>query len=83
MADSEENLGTFENEGKKTDPEGKVTSFESEVISLTSIFQKYRNFVMVFVISMPIHCVILEVEVIFLHILIEKNVLLSSISINH
>ena len=69
MADSEENL---QGEAKRTDLEAKLTSFEKEVTSFTIIFQKYRNFVMIFVISMPIHCVILEVEVIFLDILIEK-----------
>ena len=73
MTDSEEKVGTLAQiEVKKADLEEKLTNFESEVLSFTSIFQKYRNFVMVFVISMPIHCVILEVEVIFLDILIEK-----------
>ena len=66
MTDSEEKVGTLAQiEVKKADLEEKLTNFESEVHSFTSIFQKYRNFVMVFVISMPIHCVILEVEVIF------------------
>lgn len=65
MSDSEEKVGNTESDIKKTNIEEKITSFESEVLSFTAVFQKYRNFVMVFVISMPIHCVILEVEVNF------------------
>lgn len=31
--------------------------------SMTACFQNYRNIVLIFVISMPINCVILEIEV--------------------
>lgn len=34
-----------------------------DTASMTSCFQKYRQYVIIFVISMPINCVILEVEV--------------------
>ena len=36
---------------------------EEEANSLTATFQKYRTYVISFVISMPINCVILEVDV--------------------
>lgn len=41
----------------------QIKDFMEESNGVTFFFQKYKSWVMSFVISMPINCVILEVEV--------------------
>jgi len=48
-----------------TESEGFVKGFEKDAKTITAFFQKNRAIVIAFVISMPVNCVILEVEVIF------------------